>query len=155
MPTSSNEGLLKLIQGISLFKGFTPQEAQAVLRVAKSRKCEARQIIYNAGDPSTEMLILAKGSLIVQSEKGVNIARIEPGESVGEIGVMTDAPRSARVIAAEESVGLVIQKKELMHLLKSEKDLCIKFQTNVIDLLARRLRSTDKLVDTLAGEKRT
>ncbi len=154
MPTSSNEGLLKLIQGISLFKGFTPQEAQAVLRVAKSRKCEARKIIYDTGEPSAEMLILAKGSLIVQSEKGVNIAKIEPGESVGELGVMTDAPRSARVIAAEESVGLVIQKKELMNLLKSDKDLCIKFQANLIDLLARRLRSTDKLVDTLAGEKR-
>lgn len=154
MPASSNEGLLKLIQGISLFKGFAPPEAQAVLRIAKSKKCEARQIIYDTGEPSAEMLILAKGSLIVQSEKGVNIAKIEPGESVGELGVMTDAPRSARVIAAEESVGLVIQKKELMNLLKSDKDLCIKFQANLIDLLARRLRSTDKLVDTLAGERR-
>jgi CRP-like cAMP-binding protein len=154
MATASNEGLLKLIQGISLFKGFTPQEAQTVLRVAKSKKCEALQIIYDTGEPSSEMLILAKGALIVQSEKGVNIAKIEPGESVGEIGVMTDAPRSARVIAAEESLGLVIQKKDLVHLLKAEKDLCIKFQANLIDLLARRLRKTDKLVDTLAGEKK-
>ena len=100
------------------------------------------------------MFILAKGALIVQSEKGVNIAQIAPGDSVGELGVMTDAPRSARVISAEESVGLVIPKKDLLSLLKHDKDLCIKFQSNLIDLLARRLRSTDKLVDTLAGDKR-
>ena len=116
--TSSSEGLLKLIQGISLFREFTPHEAQAVLRIAKSKKFSARQIIYEFGDPSTEMFILAKGALIVQSEKGVNIAQVAPGDPVGEIGVMTDALRSARVISAEESVGLVIPKKDLLNLLK-------------------------------------
>ena len=154
MEKSPTEDLVKLIRGISLFKTFTPHEAQAVLRIAKSKKCDTRQIVYEKGASSSEMFILWKGSLLVQSEKGVNIARIGLGESVGEIGVMTNAPRSARVVAAEESYGLSIQKGDLLNLLKSEKDLCIKFQRNLIDLLADRIRKTDELIDTYATKEK-
>jgi CRP-like cAMP-binding protein len=99
------------------------------------------------------MLILCKGALMVQSEKGINVARIKPGECVGEMGVLTDTPRSARVVAVEDSLGLVIQKKALLTFLKGERGLNIKFQKNVIDLLADRLRSTGRLVDEVASEK--
>ncbi|MBI4487732.1 MAG: cyclic nucleotide-binding domain-containing protein [Deltaproteobacteria bacterium] len=148
-----NENLLKLIRGLSLFKGFTPQEAQKLLQVGKLKKVKGRQTIYQIGAPSTDMLILCKGALIVQSEKGINIARIKPGECVGEMGVLTDTPRSARVVAVEDSLGLVIQKKALLTFLKGERGLNIKFQRNVIDLLAGRLRKTGKLVDEVASEK--
>lgn len=154
MQPTAQEGLIKLIQSIELFKGFTPQEVQALLRIAKSKRCEARHIIYQRGDPSTEMLVLTRGKLVVQTEQEVNVAFIEPGESVGEIGVMTNAPRSARVVAVEESSGLVLQKNDLLTLLKNDKDICIKFQTNLIDMLARRLRDTDTLVDRYAKEKK-
>ena len=153
MQKSPTEDLVRLIRGIYLFRTFTPQEAAAVLRIAKSRKCDPRQILYEKGESSSELFILAKGLLLVQSEKGVNLAKIGVGESVGEIGVMTNAPRSARVIAAEESYGLAIQKPELLGLLKQEKDICIKFQRNLIELLAERLRKTDQLVDTMARDK--
>ena len=152
-PPSPNEGLIKLIRGIALFKGFTPQEASVLLRVADRKQYESRQIIYEAGTPSTEMLILMSGKLVVVTEKGIRVANIQAGESVGEIGVMTDQPRSARVVSVEKSMGLVLQKKDLMNLLKAERDICIKFQTNLIDMLADRLRKTDKLLDTYAKEK--
>jgi CRP/FNR family cyclic AMP-dependent transcriptional regulator len=150
---SPNEGLVKLIRGIMLFKTFTPDEARMLLRVAESKRYEPRQIIYEAGAPSTEMLILVSGKLVVVTEKGIRVANIQAGESVGEIGVMTDQPRSARVVSLEKSAGLVIQKKDLVNLLKSEKDICIKFQANLIDMLSDRLRKTDKLLDTYAKEK--
>ena len=150
---SPNEGLIKLIRGISLFKGFTPQEAAVLLRVAERKQYESRQIIYEAGTPSTEMLILMSGKLVVVTEKGIRVANIQAGESVGEIGVMTDQPRSARVVSVEKSAGLVLQKKDLVNLLKNEKDICIKFQTNLIDMLSDRLRKTDKLLDTYAKDK--
>ena len=150
---SPNEGLIKLIRGITLFKGFTPQEATVLLRVAERKQYESRQIIYETGTPSTEMLILMSGKLVVVTEKGIRVANIQAGESVGEIGVMTDQPRSARVVSVEKSMGLVLQKKDLVNLLKNEKDICIKFQTNLIDMLSDRLRKTDKLLDTYAKEK--
>lgn len=150
---SPNEGLIKLIRGISLFKGFTPQEALALIRVAEKRGYEPRQIVYETGAASTEMLILMSGKLVVVTEKGIRVAHIQAGESVGEIGVMTDQPRSARVVAVEKSAGLVLQKKDLANLLKSDKDICIKFQANLIDMLSDRLRKTDKLLDTYAKEK--
>lgn len=150
---SQSEGLIKVIRGIALFKGFTPQEALTLLRVAESRRYEPRQIIYEAGAPSTEMLIVVSGKLVVVTEKGVRLADIQAGESVGEIGVMTDQPRSARVVSLEKSSGLVIQKKDLVGLLRNEKDICIKFQANLIDMLSDRLRKTDKLLDTYAKEK--
>lgn len=150
---SPNEGLVKLIRGIALFKGFSPQEAAVLLRVAESRRYDARQIVYEAGAASTEMLILISGKLVVVTEKGVRVANIQAGESVGEIGVMTDQPRSARVVAVEKSAGLAIQKKDLVNLLKNEKDICIKFQTNLIEMLSDRLRKTDKLLDTFSKEK--
>jgi CRP-like cAMP-binding protein len=153
MQQAPKEGLIKLIQSIELFKGFNPQEVSALLRIAKSKKCDARRILYDRGEPSTEMLILTSGSLVVQTEQEVNVATITPGQSVGELGVMTDAPRSARVIAVEDSSGLALQKSELMSLLKSDKDICIKFQANLINLLARRLRDTDVMVDRFAKEK--
>jgi CRP-like cAMP-binding protein len=153
MQKSPDKTLLKLIRGIPLFKGFTPPEAQKLLQVARLKKIKARQVVYERGDSSTEMLILSEGLLIVQSEKGINIARINPGECVGEMGVLTDAPRSARVIAVEESLGLVIRKKTLVTFLKNEKGPGIKFQRNVIDLLASRLRSTGRMVDEVASEK--
>jgi len=153
MPKPPDQDLLGLIRGISLFKGFTPSEAKELLRVTRLKKIRPRQIVYERGGASTEMLILSRGELIVQSEKGIHIARIRPGECVGEMGVLTDAPRSARVVAAEASVGLVIRKNDLDAFLRNKRETRVKFQASVIDLLAGRLRRTGRLVDEVASDK--
>ena len=68
------------------------------------------------------------------------------------MGLFTGEPRSASVIAMEESTGLVIRKPELMAVMSSDKDMHITVLYNVISMLRARLAEANLFNERLKGE---
>ena len=72
------------------------------------------------------------------------------------MGMFTRLPRSARIVAYEPSVGIVIERRDLIEVLKRDKDMHIKLHYNLVALLSNRLADTGLLVESLqlaAGEE--
>jgi CRP-like cAMP-binding protein len=67
------------------------------------------------------MLILLSGQLSVLSEAGDVLAHIEPGATVGEMGVFTDAPRSANIVSTKpaNAITITISKTDFFRYLQA------------------------------------
>jgi CRP-like cAMP-binding protein len=81
---------------------------------------QKNQVLCREGDPSTDIYLLKSGLLLacaVQGTKVIALARISPGEFVGELSFFDGKPRASHVIALEPSSVIMIPKAELSSLL--------------------------------------
>jgi CRP-like cAMP-binding protein len=144
--------LTKILQKIHVFKGLSVEQAALLIQICKSRAFESNTQIYEAGEPSVDMLVLVQGKLRVLSRTGQQLAEVEPGASTGEMGVFTGHPRAATIVAAQKSMALVIEKPALRNLLNREPDIKGIVLENVVELLAQRLAETNEQVARLKAQ---
>ena len=145
--------LKQSIKKIGIFKDFDPDEVRRLLKLCYLRKYDPKEQVYKVGDSSEEMLILLKGKLVAMAESGAMLGEILPGTSTGEMGVFTDNPRSANVVAVNESTGFSIRKWKLDAFLKSDQEICKKVFMNIIDILCERIISANLQIERYS-EKR-
>ncbi len=81
---------------------------------------ETNKVLCREGDPSTDIYLLKSGKLLacsVQGTKVTALARILPGEFVGELSFFDGKTRATHVVALESSKVIMIPKNELSSLL--------------------------------------
>lgn len=74
-------------------------------------------VICRQGDPSSDLYFLKEGRLLICTVQGTQvkaIARIEPGEFIGELSFFDGKPRATHIVAIERSVVIQIPKDEIM-----------------------------------------
>jgi putative ABC transport system ATP-binding protein len=148
-----------IVRRVPIFRGFTPAQTNRVLEVCEKLTAEKGHCLFREGDTSTEMYILLSGHLRVVTSTGAEIATIWEMGLVGEMGVLTDQPRSATVLADEDSELLCIRGEDLVHLIEEDKDAGYRIYQNMTHLLCERLRDNNILLEQqyliledLAGE---
>lgn len=141
--------LMIVMRKIGVFKGLEIEHIQRILRVATSKQFAVGQRIYIIGDPSDEMLVLLRGRLLVTTAGGDQLGEILPGSPTGEMGVLTDQPRSANISAIEPSVAVVITKKSLDAVLASNAGMYMCIMKNIVELLCERMSATNQRNDAL------
>lgn len=112
-PNQKQYALIQIIKKIRVFERLDIEEIVSLLKVCKTQTYPEKQRIYQAGDPSREMLILLKGHLQVTSDTGQILAEILPGRCVGEMGLFTGGKRSANIIASEPLDGVGARQKRV------------------------------------------
>ena len=141
--------LMLVMRKIGVFKGLEIEHIQRILRVAVSKQYDTGQRIYIIGEPSDEMLVLLRGRLLVTTASGDQLGEITPGSPTGEMGVLTDQPRSANISAMEPSVAVVITKKNLDAVLASNAGMYMRIMKNIVELLCERISATNQRNDAL------
>lgn len=97
--------------------------------------------LMREGEQSSEMYLLISGKLAVLKKKGnveKKLGEIGPGEIVGEMSFLDQAPRSASVRALEISEILVIPRSQFLETLNSLPPWYKSIYNTIID----RLRKT-------------
>ena len=102
-------------------------------------------VIITQGDESHSMYIILRGRVRVEREHAdlvnpIVLAELGPGETVGEMGVLEHARRSATVIAIEETEVVEIDQEGLRDVLISSPGVA----TALLRTLSRRLRAADE-----------
>jgi CRP-like cAMP-binding protein len=117
---------------------FASLSADALLPVASL--CQqvdlvAGQVLFEAGEVGDSMFVVASG--LVQVKRGAELlARLGPGEVVGEMGALDLEPRSATVVAAEPSRLIRLERNDLMDLLTDYPEL----MRGLAEMLVDRIR---------------
>ncbi len=124
----------------ALFSGFTDQEVESVLGTAKERSFAAGDAIIRDGqEAGTGFYLLLSGKAEVRKGDTV-LAEFEAGDYFGEMSLLLeDTPRTADVVATDDSNCLVITQWDLRALIKSHPEIGVKMMAE----LAKRLRDTD------------
>lgn len=98
--------------------------------------------LFRQGDDGDSLYLLVRGRLQVLREDGVSeehalIGEVVPGESVGEVGLLTGEKRSAGIRAIRDSLLVRIERKPFEELSASNPSLALKLAAHVARLLQR------------------
>lgn len=125
---------------VPLFAGLDSAAREDVLARVRSRRCAAGQLICRQGDPSDRVFVLRSGIAqafvtSITASRATTVAYLRPGDVIGEIGVVSNLPRSASVIARSDAVLLEIAGDDFTRLLGRHPRLL----ANLTHLLGERL----------------
>ncbi len=143
-----------MLRSVDLFKSLSPELIKKIAQVAQCRTFPKGEIIMHEGDQGDSFYQVISGLTRVfrVSEDGVAVAlaTLGPGESVGEMALLTGEPRSASVETLEASSFLVISKQAFDQLAVEIPE----FSLALSKILSSRLsRGTSELVHASATEK--
>jgi Major intrinsic protein/Cyclic nucleotide-binding domain len=90
------------------------------------RLARAGETIMREGDSPTEAYLIVRGTLDVRLNESAGdaafVARLGPGDWVGEIALILDEPRSSTVVAATDAQLRRITKNDLGHVLSEDPE---------------------------------
>jgi CRP-like cAMP-binding protein len=138
-PPSRLRGVLA---GIPLLSGLAEADMQRIAGCARTQRVPAGHVIIERGDPPEALFAVATGKLKVvaprSAGRNATLHILGPGDVFGEVALFQTDGRTARVTAIEESVLVVIDRRDFMDLLARSTDL----SSRMLALMASRLRNT-------------
>lgn len=135
-----------------VFKFLSDEEYQALLQTAERKAYKPGDMLIKEGEQQTSLCIVVKGEVKVQRDHGegftIEISRHGPGEIFGDMSFIEGQAASASVVAAEEEVlAFVINHDHIHRLTQSNPAFAGHFYQSLADVLSRRLRETNSLVE--------
>ena len=127
---------VELIKSVPLFSGCSKRELEEVAGIADELPFAEGRNLTREGATGHEFLVLVEGAAEVK-RKGRTVNTLRSGDFLGEIALITGAPRTATVTTTKPSRMLVITARDFRGLLRRMPSL----QLKVLEALAARLPS--------------
>ena len=148
--TCSPATKINLLKQVPLLAELPEEEAIALAAVLEYRQVKKGQCVLRAAEPGQFVMFIVAGKLrvVLTSTNGREyvVDLLGAGDLFGELALLTGAPRSADVEAAEDSVLLVLGQQDFEQHFLSNANLT----RALLRELARRLRGTTTKVGELA-----
>jgi CRP-like cAMP-binding protein len=130
------------IQSLDIFKGIEPHTLEQIAHKTQGRNLGAGELLFNAGDPSDALFIVANGRMRIWTVSAagaeVTLNVLTNGSVFGEIGMLDGSPRTAGASAMVPTQLIGIARRTFFEALDHDPKLA----RNVIDLLCKRFRWT-------------
>jgi signal transduction histidine kinase len=105
-----------------LFQGLSDEELGQLMDMAEHVSLRAGEILIKQGDMGDTAYVIIKGEFEIQKQSGQSLIKIDvrnPGDVVGEMALLSRAPRSATVISKTDSETLRVPQEAFENLLSS------------------------------------
>ena len=129
-------------------KSLTVAQATEIAAATVPVGVPADGFAFRQGDRSDGVLILVRGSVEILRQAGDGsqrtLATVNAPTVLGEMGLITDRPRSASARAVSACEFHLLTKKDLMRMLDDEMLSAFKLVGMLADVMARRLEAVDE-----------
>ena len=112
------------LRKLSLFAGLDEAGLSSVASVATEVEVHSGHVFVERGHPAAGCFVILAGDVVVDLPSGESIER-GPGDFFGELSVLTDATRTARVHATTDVRCLAIARDDLMRIVESEPTIAV------------------------------
>ncbi len=105
-----------------LFQGLSDEELQKLMDMAEPVSLRAGYVLIRQGEPGDSAYVIMQGEFEVQKQTGQSLIKIDvrnPGDVVGEMALLSRAPRNATLIAKTDGEVLRIPQEAFETLLQS------------------------------------
>lgn len=134
---------------VPLFKGLNPTELQRFADVTREKAYPRGSVILFEDDPGDALFIVRVGRvkvvLVGDDGREVILGVLGIGDHFGELALIDDQPRSAHVIATEDSSLLVLRREDFRR--RVEETPAVAW--SLMQELSRRLRRADDKIGGL------
>lgn len=121
-----------------MFSRCSDTSLEQVAALATEFEVPSGSVLIERGQAGTGLFIIEKGTARVDLPDGTHIDLGE-GEFFGELAVIADTPRTARVSASSELLGFAIRRGDLMNLMEQNGTLAVAVLREVAQRLASQL----------------
>jgi HEAT repeat protein len=109
------------LRRVPIFASLDPEDLQRVAAAATEQAWADGDVLMSQGEVGSDMVVVVEGSVrVVHGDGGTEhlLRTVGPGEHIGELAVLREAPRAATVIAEPPGVrGMVISGEAVRALL--------------------------------------
>ena len=134
---------------VPLFNGLDRTELEKFAEVTREKSYPKGSVILFEDDPGDSLFVVREGRvkvvLIGEDGREVILGVLGVGEYFGELSLIDDRPRSAHVIAMEDSNLLVLRREDFRKRVESSPSVAWSLLTE----LSRRLRRADDKIGGL------
>jgi CRP/FNR family cyclic AMP-dependent transcriptional regulator len=140
---------LLYLKQVPLFAGLNDEGIHELMGVAKRRTFRSGEVIFHRDDPGQVLYVIKEGKvkicLISPDGQEMTLVVFGKGECFGEFAILDGLPRSTDAIALEKVECYTLQRSDFHNAIMKNPKIAIQ----VLEVLCRRLRTTDQMVEDL------
>lgn len=125
---------LETLRSIPLFSGLPDASIERIVGLGAEADVPPGQVLIEAGREGSGLFVIEEGTVLI--EKGGQVRECGPGQVVGELSLLTDEVRSARVQTKTPCRVLAISRAHFWKLLEEEPKLAVSMLRAVASRLA-------------------
>lgn len=153
-PDEVFNSITERLNRVSIFAPLSDEEIEQLANVSSSRVYAPGEAIVRKGREGNSMFVIIRGEVKVQIPENTyqkTLTSLRENDFFGEMSLLTGEPRSAAVIAVEETEVLQIKKDGLKPIFENNPALV----QSICDLIEERreaLRGTEQVEDEHTGD---
>jgi hypothetical protein len=135
------------LRRVRVFSQFSDLQLQRFVQFMEVQRVRQFTEVVKQGEHGEAMYMVLDGELRVRlmvSNKESTLVTVNPGEFFGEVSLFDHGPRSADVVANQDSLLLKISAKSFQRLLEEAPDLAAPFLFAMSKTLTARIRADNK-----------
>lgn len=140
---------LDLVRRVPLFSTLSDEQAAQVAEAVVKRRFKRGQTIVEQGQRTDTLFILLNGRarvIMTRSNREVILASLHPGDHIGEMSMIDNAPHSATVRADIQTDTLTLSRDAFMQCLPDGSSIAYAIMYGLV----QRLRQADRQIGSLA-----
>ena len=134
---------IELIKKVDIFSGLDKAYLEQISEYCVEKSYKEGETIIRQGDSGIGLFMIVSGLVTIMKETAggehLYIAEHGPGEFFGEMSVLDNAPRSANVIAKEDTICLVLSAWDFKARMATHPEIALK----ILPVIVRRFRETN------------
>lgn len=146
MPASPKD--IVVLRQVRFFANLSVMDLDELVGAMKTRHLVTRENLFQQDEMGDSLFILTEGLLSVQARSSaglpLEIGVIRPGQVVGEMACVDPAPRSATVVACQNSVLLELNRDAMRLFQQKRPVIATSLVGGVIDQVTARIRDADR-----------
>ena len=125
---------IDVLRSIPMFAPLSPSVLETLARRLTPVRVPSGEVFIREGEASDRFYVIASG--LVEVTQNLSVLRREgPGEFFGEIGLLRDVPRTATIIAVEDTQLLALEREDFLDAVTGQIDA----RSAAEDIVTRRL----------------
>ena len=156
-PITAEDQIADRLSAVDIFAPLSPDELRQLSKATVVHVFAPGETLIRAGDEGSSMFVVHNGRVAVQiSDRGTprTVATLTDGNFFGEMALFTGEPRTANVLAVEETEVFEIGHAAMKHIFQTNPDLAESISWTITERqadLARDSESAQPSITETAG----
>lgn len=140
----------RLLKELPVFKSLSDNHLSRIAKDFSIFQVKKGETVFYQSDSSTDLYIVLDGavraSLLNQEGQELVLATFDEGDFFGEMSLLDGKPRSATMIAVEDSALGMLKRERFLSAVKNDPMIAI----DLLSAVVQRLRMADGMIESLA-----
>lgn len=157
VPFTNIDEILPMLDKLSILGGLNNEELYHLFSLAEYGIFKKNDILFHKGDSPNYIYIILSGQVKVYMTNDnieYEFINFSPGDCLGEASLMSIEPHTATALCHKKSKLILISRKTLFTLHKTNPTLFAKLILNIARELARRLHKNNNLLFQYISSKK-